>query len=69
MNKKKNELDKNLKELEKYLKNLNILNNKIEEGKQIEENEMENLHLPKCDKYEKGHRFNMGCIKNNNNDN
>ena len=69
LNKKKNELDKNLKELEKYLKNLNILNNKIEEGKQLEENEMENLHLPKCDKDEKGDRFNMGCIKNNNNDN
>ena len=65
LKKKKKELDKNLKELEKYRKNLNILNNKIEEGKKIGENEMENLHLPKCDKDEKIDGYNIIYIKNN----
>ena len=43
------ELDKNIEDLEQYLKDLNDLNSKIEKKQKLNGNEMEKLHLPRCD--------------------
>ena len=43
------ELDKNIEDLEQYLKDLNDLNAKIEKKQKLNGNEMEKLHLPRCD--------------------
>ena len=42
-------LDKNIEDLEQYLKDLNDLNSKIEKKQKLNGNEMEKLHLPRCD--------------------
>ena len=42
-------LDKNIEDLEQYLKDLNDLNAKIEKKQKLNGNEMEKLHLPRCD--------------------
>ena len=47
---KKKKLEKNIEDLQKYLKDLNSLNAKIENKQSLGQNEMENLHLPRCDK-------------------
>ena len=43
-------LEKNIEDLQKYLTDLNNLNSKIENKQSLGQNEMENLHLPRCDK-------------------
>ena len=50
LEKKKKKLEKNIEDLQKYLKDLNSLNAKIENKQSLGQNEMENLHLPRCDK-------------------
>lgn len=47
---KKKKLEKNIEYLQKYLTDLNNLNSKIENKQSLGQNEMENLHLPRCDK-------------------
>ena len=47
---KKKKLEKNIEDLQKYLTDLNNLNSKIENKQSLGQNEMENLHLPRCDK-------------------
>ena len=42
-------LDKNIEDLQQYLKDLNDLNSKIEKKQKLNGNEMEKLHLPRCD--------------------
>lgn len=46
---KKKKLEKNIEYLQKYLTDLNNLNSKIENKQSLGQNEMENLHLPRCD--------------------
>ena len=46
---KKKKLEKNIEYLQKYLTDLNNLNSKIEKNQPLGQNEMENLHLPRCD--------------------
>jgi len=50
LEKKLKKLEKNIEDLQKYLKDLNGLNAKIENKQSLGQNEMENLHLPRCDK-------------------
>ncbi len=50
LEKKLKKLEKNIEDLQKYLKDLNSLNAKIENKQSLGQNEMENLHLPRCDK-------------------
>ena len=46
---KKKKLEKNIEDLQKYFTDLNNLNSKIEKNQPLGQNEMENLHLPRCD--------------------
>lgn len=47
--KKKEELGKNIEELETYRKNLEVLNDKIRKGQKVGPVDMKNLNLPCCD--------------------
>ena len=42
-------MEKNIEDLQKYFTDLNNLNDKIEKNQPLGQNEMENLHLPRCD--------------------
>jgi len=57
------ELDKNIEDLENYLKNLEDLNYKIEDKKTVGKDELEKLNLPTADNSMETERFNIGTRK------
>jgi hypothetical protein len=57
------ELDKNIEDLENYLKNLEDLNYKIEDKKTVGKDELEKLNLPTADNTMETERFNIETKK------
>ena len=57
------ELDKNIEDLENYLKNLEDLNQKIENKRTVGKDELEKLNLPTADNSMETERFNIGTRK------
>ena len=57
------ELDKNIEDLENYLKNLEDLNQKIESKRTVGKDELEKLNLPTADNSMETERFNIGTRK------
>ena len=57
------ELEKNIEDLENYLKNLEDLNYKIENKKTVGKDELEKLNLPTSDNTMETERFNIGTRK------